>query len=223
MIEELRALFAELYAAGCEHDNYAYALSDELNAEIDKALLKAFKNDLENLALRCDFSNKTEKYALNHMRGHLPARHFVWKKLRRVPNAAAKAISDVLEKGETLFAEGSAAQTARIEWAIRMAQGGVAEEPDGDLPEEEAAEAAEVPQSVPQGGEEAATKESEEEGEKPQERRKTSRRGEKKPKKREKPKEKAEAAGKPESGDESAAELWDEDEADEDEARGAAE
>ena len=190
MIEELRELFAKLYAAGCEHDNYAYALSDDLNAEVDKALLKAFKNDLEILVSRCEIVSKTEKYAVDRMKGHIPARHFSWRKFRRVPNEAAEAIAEVLQNGKAFFAEGAAGQTAAIEMAIRLAQGGEREEPEGEPLEEEPGEAAEMPQDAPQ----------EEEHE-----------------------EQDEPAGRPESGNESAAELWDEDEADEDEPPGGAE
>lgn len=217
MIDELRELFAKLYAAGCEHDNYAYALSDELNAEVDKALLKAFRNDLENLVSRCEIVSKTEKYAVDHMKGYMPARRFSWKKFRRVPNKAAEAIDDVLQKGEPFFAQGAAGQTAAIGLLIRMAQSGEREEPEGEPLEEDAAEPAETPRDAPQEAE------PEEESKAPQERRKTPRRKEKKPGRRKDPKGEAENAGKPESGNEGAAELWDEAEADEDEAPGAVE
>ena len=217
MIDELRELFAKLYAAGCEHDNYAYALSDELNAEVDKALLKAFRNDLENLVSRCELVSDTEKYALIHMKGHKPARRFSWKKFRRVPNKAAEAINDVLQKGEPFFAQGAAEQTSAIELLIRMAQSGEREEPEGEPLGEEPEEPAETPQDAPQEAE------PEEENKEPQERRKTPRRAERKPKRRKDPKGEAEPAGKPESGNESAAELWDEAEAEEDEAPGGAE
>lgn len=196
MIEELRELFAKLYAAGCEHDNYAYALSDALNAEVDAALLKAFKNDLGNLIARCEIVSKTEKYALEHMRAHIPGRHFSWRKFRFVPNAAASAISDVLEAREEFFADGAAAQTTQIELAIRLAQSGDMKEPEGMPLEEDPAEVAEMLQNAPQErGEATGTEE---------------------------PAAGAEAAGEPESGNESAAELWDEEEADEDETTGDA-
>ncbi len=183
MIDELRELFAKLYAVGCEHDNYAYALSDELNAEVDKAMLKAFRSDLENLISRCEIVSKTEKYALDQMRGRIPARPFIWYKLHRVPNAAATAIENALGKWTSGFVKGAVAQTAQIESEIRAAQSGEREEPEVE-PSETPEEAAEMPQDVPQ---EAA------------------------------PGEGAEAAEKPENGNESAAELWDEEEADEDE------
>lgn len=211
MIDEFRELFAKLYAVGCEHDNYAYALSDKLNAEIDEAMLKAFRYDLDNLFSRCELVSETEKYALDHMKAHKPARRFSWRKFRRVPNEAATAINNVLQEGKAFFAKGAADQTAQIEWLIRMAQGGDREEPEGEPLGEEPEEPAETPQDVTQ------------EAETSQKRRKTSRRGEKKPRRRKSRKGEAESAGKPGDGNESAAELWDEADADEDEAPGAAE
>lgn len=237
MIDEFRELFAKLYAVGCEHDNYAYALSDKLNAEIDEAMLKAFRYDLDNLFSRCELVSETEKYALDHMKAHKPARRFSWRKFRRVPNEAATAINNVLQEGKAFFAKGAADQTAQIEWLIRMAQGGDREEPEGEPLGEEPEEPTETPQDAPQGGEEAAgagtdgtgaepaetPQDVTQEAETSQKRRKTSRRGEKKPRRRKSRKGEAESAGKPGDGNESAAELWDEADADEDEAPGAAE
>ena len=163
MIEALRELFAKLYAAGCEHDNYAYALSDELNAEVDKAMLKAFKNDLENLVSRCELVSKTEKYALDQMKGRIPARPFIWYKLHRVPNEAAKKVNEVLSKGDRAYMKGAVAQIAQIEWEIRLAQSGVLM-PEGESPEDDGAEAAETSQNALQDGEEAENAEEPEAG-----------------------------------------------------------
>lgn len=143
MIDELRGLLAEFYAIGCEHDNYAYALSDEMNALIDKTILKNFVDEYNRLSLRCNLTESEEEYVLDRMnKQRIPKWRRVWYKFfRRYPNDAAKYADSMMSGNEPYYYEAMIARIERIEQEIAASKQMCRDEPPGDGSEEEAREA----------------------------------------------------------------------------------